>query len=306
VNLSSPAGIIKEAVVRIPSEPDTLVGVVTSPSVASNGRAVVLCPGGWFGTATNRNRIFVRMARHLSAEGFTVLRFDWHGVGESTGQIDRYLLDEPFEGDVVAAVACLTKQGFDDVTLVGVCFGARSAFAAGGLQAVRRLVLLSFPVPNSPGMASGHVEASRQAPLALLKLAVSRSVLEGLRDHNARRVYATALRRKLRASVGRHLRWGKRPLTKSRRMTLTPPQLLRELTALADRGVIVDFLFGQDDLELIAFESFVDAPIRQLLDGRAALVGVRTLPGQIHGFGSLALQERVIEQIAELLTRGTQ
>ena len=44
----------------------------------------------------------VRLARAIANLGHTVVRFDWHGVGDSSGEIDRFVLDRPFVGDVVA------------------------------------------------------------------------------------------------------------------------------------------------------------------------------------------------------------
>jgi pimeloyl-ACP methyl ester carboxylesterase len=295
---------VAEEIVLLPAGSDSLVGVVTAPRASPKGRAVVLCPGGWFGTATNRNRVFVRMARRLADEGFTVLRFDWHGVGESAGTIDRYVLDDPFVDDVAAAVGYLGERGFADVTLVGVCFGARAAFGAAASPGVGGLVLLSFPVPNPADMTKASLYGARHGSLAMLRLAFTPAVLDGLRDHHTRRVYRKALRLKMRSLRTRYLRQGSTgPPTKRRRTSLTPSELLRQLTALADRGVVTNLVYGEDDVELTAFERFVDPPMRQLLDSPTRLVDVRTVPGQIHGFGTIAVQDQVVEAVVALATR---
>jgi pimeloyl-ACP methyl ester carboxylesterase len=292
-----------EEVVILPAESDSLVGVLTAPVASPNGRAVVLCPGGWFGTATNRNRVFVRMARRLAGEGFTVLRFDWHGVGESAGTIERYELDDPFVDDVAAATGYLAERGFTDVTLVGVCFGARAAFGAAGHPGVRRLVLLSFPVPNPADVTKATLYGDRHGSLAMLKLAFSPAVLDGLRDPNTRRVYRKGLRLKMRSLRARYPRRGStRSSAEPRRTSLTPSELLRQLTALADRGVVTNLVFGEEDLELTAFQRFVDPPLQQLLDSRRGLVDVRTVAGQIHGFGTIAVQDEVVETVIGLAT----
>ena len=131
---------------------------VDSPEGASGGSGdhatrmptdigVVICPGGWYGTSTNRNRVVVRLSRAIANLGHTVVRFDWHGVGDSSGEIDRFVLDRPFVGDVVAVCDSLSGAA-DRLLVIGVCFGGRSALAAAPqLEILSGLVLVSFPFP---------------------------------------------------------------------------------------------------------------------------------------------------------------
>jgi pimeloyl-ACP methyl ester carboxylesterase len=303
--VSAPTTAGSERVVALETGDETLIGVMSAPTVPSNGRAVVLCPGGWYGTATNRNRVFVRAARRLVDEGLTTLRFDWHGVGESTGDIDRFALDEPFVDDVLAAVRFLAEeQGIDDVTLVGVCFGARGAFAASAHPAVRHLVLLNFPLPRPAEVSKARLYGARHGGRDLARMVVKPAFLAGFRDANTRRVYRKALRLKLRSLRKRHSPV-RTPasIVQPGRTTITQAEVRRHLETLAARGAATHLLFGEDDLELRAFESFVDQGMQKLIDAEDGSLDVHVVPGAIHGFADLRVQEAVIEHIVRLATR---
>jgi pimeloyl-ACP methyl ester carboxylesterase len=290
---------VEESVVALEASGVDLVAFLTRSTALSDGPSIVLCPGGWYGTATNRNRVFVRLARHLAATGATVIRFDWHGVGESAGMIDRYVLDEPFASDVVAAAERIAEEGDRELILVGVCFGARSALAAApDVPGLKQLILLSFPVPNPEGLTKASWYGRQHGIRDLLRLSTDRAVLSGLLDPNVRRVYRKALRMKLRAIRKTHSATvsGGRERTPTQ-TRLTPRELLRQLEALDCRGVRTHLIFGEEDLELAAFEEFREGALDSYLTAGGSGASVRTVPGNIHGFDSLAVQEDVIRLV---------
>lgn len=66
-------------------------------------KELLMCDGSWpiiiichgfIGSRVGVNRLFVKAARHLSALGFMVLRFDYGGCGESTGDYGMSGMDE--------------------------------------------------------------------------------------------------------------------------------------------------------------------------------------------------------------------
>jgi pimeloyl-ACP methyl ester carboxylesterase len=295
---------IEESVVVLDANGVGLVAVLTRSTGRSGGPSIVLCPGGWYGTATNRNRVFVRVARRLAASGARVIRFDWHGVGESAGEIDRYVLDEPFADDVVAAAGFFADDGDRGVVLVGVCFGARSALAAAPyVPRLAQLILLSFPVPNPEGLTKASWYGRHHGTRDLLRLTTDRAVLTGLLDPNVRRVYRKAARMKLRAiRKPRSSRAAGGREGASAQTRLTPRELLRQLEELDGRGVRTHLIFGEEDLELAAFKEFREGALDSYLTADNSSTSVRTVPGNIHGFDTLALQENVIDLVsAEVL-----
>jgi len=148
--MSRPAQAHDEQPVYLCSGPDTIFGVLTSPPAGAGGVGVLLLPGAVYVLSTNRNRMFVRLARTLAAHGHTVLRIDYTGVGESGGVIGPYALDQPNLGDVRAAAGCLLAHGVDRLVVVGSCFGARAGLhALAGLPQLASLVLLAPPVGDT-------------------------------------------------------------------------------------------------------------------------------------------------------------
>jgi len=100
---------------------------------------------------------YVCYARRLCNEGFYVLRFDPHGMGDSEG----YIPDCPWPSywsviqtglyvdDVVIAIDFLTHstENVQSITLVGLCAGAISSLlTAGKDKRVNNLILIGMPV----------------------------------------------------------------------------------------------------------------------------------------------------------------
>lgn len=136
-----------EHFVYIPVGADHLFGVMTEPVGKRSGLGVLLLSGGMYTLSTNRNRMFVDLARDLAGHGHRVLRFDYCGVGESTGVIGQYLLSDPNPADVAGAIECLTAAGRTDFVAVGCCYGARAAMHTLSEHAcLRSMVLLAPPL----------------------------------------------------------------------------------------------------------------------------------------------------------------
>jgi pimeloyl-ACP methyl ester carboxylesterase len=133
--------------VYIPVGTDQLFGVLTDPVGKPSGLDVLLLSGGMYTLSTNRNRMFVDLARDLAGYGHRVLRFDYRGVGESTGVVGPYALSDPNPADVAGAVECLAAAGRNDLAVVGCCYGARAAMhALAEDPLVRSMVLMAPPL----------------------------------------------------------------------------------------------------------------------------------------------------------------
>lgn len=116
-----------EETVRIDVGPIRLDGRLALPPAAAAG--VVVChPHPQFG-GSMENELVVALASALGAAGLATLRFDFRGVGRSSGTYD----DGRGEvEDVVAAAALLRERlGTPRVTLVGYSFGSVMALRAG-------------------------------------------------------------------------------------------------------------------------------------------------------------------------------
>lgn len=81
------------------------------------------------------NRLYVTLARNLSALGYTCLRFDLEGLGDSVTP-DAALENHPYPAtatrDAEAAIRYLTEEyGCAKFIVMGLCSGAHTAFHAG-------------------------------------------------------------------------------------------------------------------------------------------------------------------------------
>jgi pimeloyl-ACP methyl ester carboxylesterase len=156
-----------ERFVYIPVGADHVFGVLTEPVGEPSGLDVLLLSGGMYTLSTNRNRMFVDLSRDLAGCGHRVLRFDYRGVGESTGVIGPYALSDPNPADVAGAIECLAAAGRNDLAVVGCCYGARAAMhALADHPLIKSMVLMAPPLGDEE---RGEIGASCEVGALFLK-----------------------------------------------------------------------------------------------------------------------------------------
>jgi len=108
------------------------------------GVALVLHPHP-LGGGTMHNKVVFRAAAALNDAGLTVLRINFRGVGQSTGEHDEGRGEQE---DVSAGLKYLAENYPDqEVTLCGFSFGARVGLEVGiEDERVRRLISIGTPV----------------------------------------------------------------------------------------------------------------------------------------------------------------
>jgi pimeloyl-ACP methyl ester carboxylesterase len=103
----------------------------TERSMPGRSRTVVLLLNTAPHTRVGPNRMYVPMARQLAARGFSSLRFDLRGVGDTLGSAagERSpIYSKAFVSDVQHAMTELEALGYDRFVAVGLCAGAYLAF----------------------------------------------------------------------------------------------------------------------------------------------------------------------------------
>jgi alpha/beta superfamily hydrolase len=116
---------------RITFEADnvTCEGILVRPDTAAHAPGLVVChPHPLYG-GDMQNNVVRGLAEAFAAAGFAVLRFNFRGVGRSTGQYSEGIGEQE---DAKAAVEWLTAQaGVDPARLfmAGYSFGARITLA---------------------------------------------------------------------------------------------------------------------------------------------------------------------------------
>ncbi len=119
---------MKESVLRIACEGESLVGILAEPDGAPADVGVLIIVGGPQYRAGS-HRQFTLLARHLAANGFAALRFDYRSMGDSPGPIDERRDFLGVDADIGAAIDALlaARPALRRVALWGLCDAASAA-----------------------------------------------------------------------------------------------------------------------------------------------------------------------------------
>jgi len=132
---------------------DALLGIVSVPeAVAHAGTGVLIVVGGpQYRVGSHRQ--FALLARGLAGGGVPCMRFDYRGMGDSTGDVRPF---DDINDDIAAAIDEFFRQvpGLERVVLWGLCDGASAAcFYAPTDPRVSGAVLLNPWVRTEAGEA---------------------------------------------------------------------------------------------------------------------------------------------------------
>ena len=158
----------------------SLYGMLHAPTGSQRrGTAILLLSPG-IKSRVAPHRLYVKMAERYAKEGYVVLRFDYHGLGDSEGDVKEILVADFYrtvqEGryvdDVFAAMDYMGEErGVRKFVLGGLCGGALTGLFAGSKDSrVVGLFGLGIPVildgsqtDPSIHMTDGQAESLRQA-----------------------------------------------------------------------------------------------------------------------------------------------
>jgi alpha/beta superfamily hydrolase len=290
---ASTLGAVDERPCFIPIAEEHLFGMVTVPRRPPTGVGVIVLPGAGPGGSTHRSGLFVRMGRDLAALGFLTLRFDWHGIGDSTGPTDRFQLDRPFVDDLAAARAWLgDTYGVERVAVVASCFGARTALAAtpslGGLEAL----LLFAPPIRDRGFAGAAIAgaAARGAARPIAHVLRNPRLMLGLSDARRRRTLRRFLRHAIRNRLSGNGSEG------SDELGWVSPHLLQHLEAVVEAGIPTTLAYGEGDDYHRDLLKAMDGPLGDTIE--RGHVEIETIsPYAIHSFDRVDVQEATLAKV---------
>jgi hypothetical protein len=107
----------------------SLVGILTEPSVPADGRPVALLLNSGVLHRVGACRLHVNLARALADRGFASFRFDFSGIGDSQPRKDSLPFEQSSVLEVQDAMNCLAdRRGAGRFLLMGLCSGADAAF----------------------------------------------------------------------------------------------------------------------------------------------------------------------------------
>jgi dienelactone hydrolase len=108
----------------------TLVGIISEPTQTDSAKsdlAVIVLNAGLV-HRVGPNRINVQIARRLASSGFTALRFDLAGIGDSPNRTDDLSLKDGIINDVKDIMDSLNREnGARRFILIGICSGANNS-----------------------------------------------------------------------------------------------------------------------------------------------------------------------------------
>ncbi len=144
-----------EVAIEFPCLGETLTGIFHPGHNDSQVGVVVVVGGPQYRVGSHRQ--FVLLARALAQSGIPVLRFDYRGMGDSSGE---HRIFENVNEDIGAAVALLVKRALvQNVVIWGLCDAASAAlFYAPTDTRVMGLVLLNPWVRTEAGMARAYLK----------------------------------------------------------------------------------------------------------------------------------------------------
>jgi pimeloyl-ACP methyl ester carboxylesterase len=276
-----------------------LVGIVTAPSPSAGTRSstgVILLNAGVV-HRVGPNRLYVTLARRLSREGRTVLRFDHSGIGDSEPRDDHLDFNQSSVLETVAAMDWLAaERQCRSFALVGLCSGTLTAFKTALADTrVSSLILLTALLVDPSTVPQEVVDAASDRRIARSYLVEKvssgrawRKALAGGLDY--RRVWR----------VVRRLAGGK-----TQRAPVDPgtAALLVELQRLLDRGVSMRFIYADPTTVLEWFRMTVVPELSQLR--RHGRIDVSIVKHADHTFTERRHQAQILDLASEWLARCT-
>lgn len=150
---------MKESVLSVACEGLPLVGVLAEPDgVLAEVGVLIIVGGPQYRAGSHRQ--FTLLARHLAANGFAALRFDYRSMGDSPGEARDFL---SVDADIRSAIDALlaARPALKRVVLWGLCDAASAALLY--LESTRDprvcgVALLNPWVRSTATLAQAHVK----------------------------------------------------------------------------------------------------------------------------------------------------
>jgi pimeloyl-ACP methyl ester carboxylesterase len=284
-----------EEPIRVKSGSRELFGMLHTPDGVPS-RAMILVVNSRVEYRVGPHRFYVRAARRWTDRGFSVMRLDHPGNGDSPGDEDYPHMDSfPVESVVDAVDFLRAKSGDQDIVLAGLCMGARNAlYSAARSRGVAHLLAFGMPFSDvTPDIGVRTPTETKVVGTAVARKAMS-GYLKRMLDPEAWRRLVTGktdyavIRRILPSAVGL-----------GRNRIFKEPVFL-SLEQLLGREAQILFLFGSNDVFL---PDFIDQflLVKHRLPHEAAGCKVEFIPEANHTFSRLEWQDQAIAASAAWL-----
>ncbi len=148
---------IDEHAFLFPCADEALLGITCVPEMATSTGIVIVVGGPQYRVGSHRQ--FLLLSRSLARAGFPVLRFDFRGMGDSSGVARNF---ESVEDDIGAAIDAFTARhpGIERIVLWGLCDAASASLLYWEARRDRRvcgMCLLNPWVRSEATLAKTHI-----------------------------------------------------------------------------------------------------------------------------------------------------
>lgn len=137
---------------------ESLLGILTKSEPTNNLGVLIAVGGPQYRVGSHRQ--FVLLARSLAAAGFSIFRFDYRGMGDSTGDLRQF---DDVSDDVAAAIDAFQAAcpEVERIVLWGLCDAASASLIYWDVTQDKRvagMVLLNPWVRSEASLAKTHIK----------------------------------------------------------------------------------------------------------------------------------------------------
>jgi pimeloyl-ACP methyl ester carboxylesterase len=249
-----------------------LFGIASAPAGGERRATGILLLNAGSVSHVGPNRVYVDFARRWASHGYTVIRMDIGGIGDSPAP-NSAEENQPYPahviGDIEAGLAELRSRGVERVVVAGLCSGAHATFHAGReLDSVDGMIVINPIVfywkPSDPldvgawktYVDSRYYKQSARSWRSWVRLAQGRVNVQHIASVGVRRS-AEVLRAKLAAMFGGF-----------RREDPDGENAARDLSRIASSGTEVLLVFSEGDPGLDFLTLRYGAELRKLEHAR--------------------------------------
>jgi pimeloyl-ACP methyl ester carboxylesterase len=249
-------------------------------------------------------RMWVQLAREWAAQGYTVLRADLTGLGDSParpGEEERNIYSNVAVLDMKQALDHLRHQlHAQDITMLGLCSGAYHGFLAAvkGLPIDRAVMINPLVYHWERGMSWNETDVHahvvslvEEQTKSAFKLAKWQALMSG-------KISPAKVSQFIRTRLKT---WFKQASTlASQRLGLTlPTRLSWRLGALARRRVPLHLIFAEGEIGLPLLQSEGGKALDRSI--QSGMVRIHTLAGGNHVFSDSEPRQRLMQLLHQLL-----
>jgi pimeloyl-ACP methyl ester carboxylesterase len=289
-----------------------LFGMLHQPAVPREGAETVLILSPGVKMRVAPHRLYNKLAERFVAMGYPVLRFDFHGLGDSEGAAPETLLADfygatqlgRYVGDTLAAMDWMQRTyGTSRFIAAGLCGGALTGLlTAAHDPRIVALCAISIPVildgsDRDPAryMTAAQLTATRTGYFRKLRVAEWRSWVRLLTFRSDFRMIARALFKPIQARIRRS------KSTPENARAAVQPDNTNPLFAPAFRSMVstsrhVLLVFAESDRLFWEFEEKFLRRHGPSLEPHTAWYRVHVTPQANHIFSSSEWQEDLFEQ----------